>query len=957
MQLFKDLANKRFESSHVTASYLEIYNEHLTDLLANEDGSPASDKLQIVEDTKKGGRGVHCMGLSEHPVTSPDDVLRVLQEAQRRRQVGETKMNKCSSRSHCMFTLSVHSKEKIEGGGERSRCGKLHLVDLAGSECAKSAGSESAAQERERKNINQSLLTLGRVVEALRQKQKNPNANVRVPYRDSKLSRLLQESLGGRCKTCIIATVSPSVLCCEETLQTLNYAQRAHGVKNKPVASSRMQIAATTSTPGGNADQHLDANFQAMEMRCNYMSSQLAEAQSALARAHDKNVELTTRAECAENRGDELAKQLDDTESALKLVTGERDQLQANLNATQESLEATKAELIENQQSLATCRGELSDTRTELCTVRTAVSSFCETRGEKTIELHAALLDAANAGKESVASLCKKLDDLHDVAEQGNATMSTWISNMRDHVTQVQDSFAEMQETHTQSLRSAGHSITKFMQQEQSLLSSVGERLGSLLVNIEAQEEAEKTQIESISAAQAVVVEATGAQLQALQSQHNMAVEQTKRIADIQTLQGSLQKALVTSVMASVENLLTQEMQKLGAALAESIEPIQSANATIESTATELTTKVSTMAEELDGVHDVAVQAARIWGDSGRSTAASIREITETNKKCIDTATAAMSSVDAAVETSVNSAGEIRTMIDTSSSQWTESLKEAADNLAATKAMTTNAHSATRHIASEQQGKLHSFQVYADKQAAETIKCISTHNVVQGMAEELEMQLTGSASDEPTVAAISTVAVPDVTIAEVPVKSEETCTGTEPTQCPDGDAMYTEDDTGPAAFEQKTLAAEKTKDTDGNGDDDGGDEEADSYDMTMDLTSALAASAPAAESTKECASEEDAAVACAENSTVRRLRLTAAANEMTASQGARTRRSTRGGTRTSKALAKENDQENVDDTTNPYVPAKTAKGASKAKSESNQAATEGNTHRATRTRRVLTTAN
>ena len=87
MQLFKDLANKRFESSHVTASYLEIYNEHLTDLLANEDGSPASDKLQIVEDTKKGGRGVHCMGLSEHPVTSPDDVLRVLQEAQRGRFV------------------------------------------------------------------------------------------------------------------------------------------------------------------------------------------------------------------------------------------------------------------------------------------------------------------------------------------------------------------------------------------------------------------------------------------------------------------------------------------------------------------------------------------------------------------------------------------------------------------------------------------------------------------------------------------------------------------------------------------------------------------------------------------------------------------------------------------------------------------------------------------------------
>ena len=101
------------------------------------------------------------------------------------------------------------------------RIGKLHMCDLAGSECAKTAATtgEAASRERERKNINQSLLTLGRVISALR------DGASRVPYRDSKLTRLLQESLGGRCKTCIIATVSPSIICCEETLSTLSYAQ------------------------------------------------------------------------------------------------------------------------------------------------------------------------------------------------------------------------------------------------------------------------------------------------------------------------------------------------------------------------------------------------------------------------------------------------------------------------------------------------------------------------------------------------------------------------------------------------------------------------------------------------------------------------------------------------------------------------------------------------------------
>ena len=113
-----------------------------------------------------------------------------------RRKVGETKMNKQSSRSHCVFTMSVRTRKALPDGSHMECAGKLHMVDLAGSECAKAAGGPSGSdldvsRERERKNINQSLLTLGRVITLLKNGGKAKGE--RIPYRDSKLTRLLQE--------------------------------------------------------------------------------------------------------------------------------------------------------------------------------------------------------------------------------------------------------------------------------------------------------------------------------------------------------------------------------------------------------------------------------------------------------------------------------------------------------------------------------------------------------------------------------------------------------------------------------------------------------------------------------------------------------------------------------------------------------------------------------------------
>lgn len=135
------------------------------------------EQLSIVTTGSNSDQKVYCRNLTEQKVTSVQEIISVLRKAQEKRKTAETRMNKASSRSHCLFTLNVHSIEQVEDGSIE-RNGKLHLVDLAGSECAKNI---EQSRMRESSNINQSLLTLGRVITALKEKQP------RIPYRDCKV--------------------------------------------------------------------------------------------------------------------------------------------------------------------------------------------------------------------------------------------------------------------------------------------------------------------------------------------------------------------------------------------------------------------------------------------------------------------------------------------------------------------------------------------------------------------------------------------------------------------------------------------------------------------------------------------------------------------------------------------------------------------------------------------------
>jgi kinesin family protein 11 len=320
--VFDTLAEERFTATKVSVSYLEIYNENLSDLLADAAAKP----LRICTTSKQNGSRVTCMGLSSRAVSSPIEILRILDEARERRQVAETKMNKQSSRSHVIFTISIRSSEQV-ADGSIERCSKLHLVDLAGSECAKSTGSSKGARMQESKNINKSLLTLGRVITSLR------TQSGRIPYRDSKLTRLLQEALGGRSKTLIIATLSPSIISMEESLSTMAYAEKAHGIVNKKVeARARMAVNAHAAMAGGSGNIEDEGSggsrstFAEMEARLHFMSSQCREAQAALAKKHLEVSSIVERAEVAEASVLELTENLDAVSSvaaAQKITIGE----------------------------------------------------------------------------------------------------------------------------------------------------------------------------------------------------------------------------------------------------------------------------------------------------------------------------------------------------------------------------------------------------------------------------------------------------------------------------------------------------------------------------------------------------------------------------------------------------------------------------------------------------------
>ncbi|RYR23528.1 hypothetical protein Ahy_B03g068735 isoform C [Arachis hypogaea] len=212
-------------------SFIEIYNEQITDLL-----DPNQRNLQIREDVKS---GVYVENLTEEPACSMKDVTQLLIKGLSNRRVGATSINSESSRSHTVFTCVVESRCKSSADGiSRFKTSRINLVDLAGSERQKLTG---AAGERlkEAGNINRSLSQLGNLINILAEVSQTGKQR-HIPYRDSKLTFLLQDSLGGNAKLTMVCAISPAQSCRNETFSTLRFAQRAKAIKNKAVVNEVM---------------------------------------------------------------------------------------------------------------------------------------------------------------------------------------------------------------------------------------------------------------------------------------------------------------------------------------------------------------------------------------------------------------------------------------------------------------------------------------------------------------------------------------------------------------------------------------------------------------------------------------------------------------------------------------------------------------------------------------------
>ena len=214
----------------VRVSYLEIYNEEVKDLLHPR---TPSKSISIREDA---AGGIFVMGVQERVVQSRDELFAALEAGCLARATGSTLMNAVSSRSHSLFSVIVEQRPRAPGS-ERT-CAKLHLVDLAGSERAKKTGAVGA-RFKESVTINQGLLALGNVIAALCDDTKlhKRKDSQHVPYRESKLTRLLQDSLGGNTQTLMVACIGPADGNLDESLNTLRYANRARQIHNKPIAN------------------------------------------------------------------------------------------------------------------------------------------------------------------------------------------------------------------------------------------------------------------------------------------------------------------------------------------------------------------------------------------------------------------------------------------------------------------------------------------------------------------------------------------------------------------------------------------------------------------------------------------------------------------------------------------------------------------------------------------------
>ncbi|XP_073840477.1 kinesin-like protein at 61F [Musca autumnalis] len=452
--LFDELRMMEMEFS-MRISYLELYNEELFDLLSTDD----STKIRIFDDSTKKG-SVIIQGLEEIPVHSKDDVYKLLEKGKERRRTASTLMNAQSSRSHTVFSIVVHIKENGMDGEEMLKIGKLNLVDLAGSENVSKAGNEKGVRVRETVNINQSLLTLGRVITAL--VERTPH----IPYRESKLTRLLQESLGGRTKTSIIATISPGHKDIEETLSTLEYAHRAKNIQNKPEVNQKLTKKTVLKEYTEEIDKLKRDLMAARDKNGVYLATETYNEMTL--KMDSQTRELNEKVHLLKALKDELAsKEKIFNEVSMNLI-----EKTAELHQKENRLKCTKGELIETKKVLKTTKRRYKEKKVLL-------ESHAKT--EEVLKDQATqILEVADIATKDTEALHETIDRRKDVDVKIQTACERFAERMNENFDQMDETLREYQGKQNNLARGVEDELEKTSNIQSQLIDATSERINGI---------------------------------------------------------------------------------------------------------------------------------------------------------------------------------------------------------------------------------------------------------------------------------------------------------------------------------------------------------------------------------------------------------------------------------------------------------------------------------------------
>ncbi|OAD07230.1 hypothetical protein MUCCIDRAFT_188822 [Mucor lusitanicus CBS 277.49] len=438
----------------VKVSYMEIYMEKVRDLF-----NPSSDNLAIHEDKT---RGVYVKDLYEIYVANTDEVYQAMKNGSSNRVVAYTNMNAESSRSHSIVVITITQKN-LDTGAAKS--GKLYLVDLAGSEKVGKTGASGQTLE-EAKKINKSLTALGMVINSL-----TDGKSSHIPYRDSKLTRILQESLGGNSRTTLIINCSPSSYNEAETISTLRFGMRAKSIKNKAKVNADLSpaelkallkkvksetitfqayIAAlegeVTVWRGGNTlpedkwvsmDKINKGDYSALPPASNFRAASVAEDASRPTTPSVSKLEAqyATKKEMQQKEIEDLQQEISEKNENLHKLTGSlsalkdaNEQLQNALS--EQPVQAQNGDLSEREKELERMRKSMAKELADFETMKKVLMRDLQTRCEKVVELEMSLdetreqynnvLRASNnkAQQKKMAFLERNLEQLTNVQKQ-----------------------------------------------------------------------------------------------------------------------------------------------------------------------------------------------------------------------------------------------------------------------------------------------------------------------------------------------------------------------------------------------------------------------------------------------------------------------------------------------------------------------------------------------------------